>query len=192
LVAGFFRIFGSSYGFWSGSFFEDKFPDYTKEFCLIYAVGGIIGSLIAELIGGILGDSLESRCGAIKGLLSGLGTLLALAPLLYCFLFATSFYPSAFTLIANNFLGVWYGPSFTMINRILPPDLQGLGVGVWSLVGALGTATGTLLTGAMSDHFGKDRLGEILGIMIGVCYCISGPSFIIAGIIYSRRYARRD
>lgn len=123
LMAGFFRIFGSSYGFWSGSYFQARFPDYTTQYAMIYASGGIIGSLLAELIGGILGDGLEPKIPSIKGLLSGIGTLLAMPPLLYCFLFANDFYSSAFSLISNNFLGVWYGPTFTMINRIFPANL---------------------------------------------------------------------
>ena len=118
LIAGFARLFGSAYGFWSGSYFQSRFPDYSQEFSIIYAFGGICGSLFAELMGGLMGDHLETRFPKIKGLISCIGTLLAIPFLAVSFMFSKTFYLSALTLISNNFLGVWYGPTYTMINRI--------------------------------------------------------------------------
>lgn len=55
--------------------------------------------------------------------MSGVGTLAVVPLFLYSFYIAESFYACAFIMISNNFLGVWYGPTYTMINRIFPSNL---------------------------------------------------------------------
>lgn len=78
VLAGALRFFGGySLGFLSGGFFEDRYPDYTKEFSIMNAVIVIGGGLPASMIGGWMSDAWEERYPNIKGLISGVGALVS-------------------------------------------------------------------------------------------------------------------
>ena len=78
VAAGFCRFFGGySLGFLSGAFFEDRYPDYTTQFAYMNTVVVVGGGLPASMLGGYLSDRLEGRFGNVKGLIAGLGALVA-------------------------------------------------------------------------------------------------------------------
>ena len=78
VLAGALRFFGGySLGFLSGGFFEDRYPDYTKEFSVMNAVIVIGGGLPASMLGGWMSDAWEERYPNIKGLISGVGALVS-------------------------------------------------------------------------------------------------------------------
>ena len=90
----------------------------------------------------------------MKGLISGISTFISIPFLLYGFVIATSFYASALSLLTNSFFAVWQGPTYTMINRIFPSNVQGLAISMFALVSAIATSSGTFIIGALSDHVG--------------------------------------
>lgn len=84
LAAGFCRFFGGySLGFLSGPFFEKRFPDYASpQFSAMNAFVVIGGGLPASMLGGWMSDKFEDRIGSMKGLIAGVGALVA-APFIF-------------------------------------------------------------------------------------------------------------
>ena len=78
LLASFFRFWaGYSLGLLSGSFLEHRWPDQIENISISQAVTIIGGGLPASMIGGFLADKLEERAPSMRGLIAGLGALIA-------------------------------------------------------------------------------------------------------------------
>ena len=79
LLAVFFRgISSACIGFLSGAFFEQRYPDNLTEFSYMNTIVVIGAGLPAVVIGGWISDKYEERVGSIKGLIAGIGALIAL------------------------------------------------------------------------------------------------------------------
>ena len=86
VLAGALRFFGGySLGFLSAKFFEDRYPDYITQFSFMNSVIVIGGGLPASILGGWLSDRFEDRIGSIKGLVSGVGALIAVPFIIIAF-----------------------------------------------------------------------------------------------------------
>ena len=81
---------GYSIAFWGASFFTQVFPDQESLYSVMNAFVTICGGMPSSYIGGLLGDYFESDKGGkkfySKGLISGLGALIACIPITTCYL----------------------------------------------------------------------------------------------------------
>lgn len=81
---------------------------------------GLLAGGIGVTAAGIIGDKCEKRYPRIKGYLSSFGIFSTIPLIGTCYL-ADNFYLSFFSLVLTNILGeLWYGPSFSMINKMFP------------------------------------------------------------------------
>ena len=193
-LAGALRFFGGySLGFISGSFFEDRYPEYTNQFSIMYAVVVIGGGLPASMLGGYLSDVLEDRIGSIKGLISGCGAMAAIPFIIIAYAWQPSFWGSILAYYVAYFVAeMWYGPSHAQINNMFPSEYQGFAVAAFNLAGAIAGTIATLLLGYLKtsldtgdDQYNARVNGYILTGGVVFSYATCGPLFIISG----RKYA---
>lgn len=155
VAAGFCRFFGGySLGFLSGPFFEKRYPDYTQQFSIMNAVVVIGGGLPASMIGGWMSDKFEDRVGSVKGLIAGIGALVAVPFIVIAYGLQFGFWPSILSYYVAYFTAeMWYGPSHAQINNMFPSEYQGFAVAVFNLLGAVAGTIATLTLGALKSHY---------------------------------------
>jgi len=124
LAAGALRFFGGySLGFISGQFFEDRYPDYVTQFSIMNAVVVIGGGLPASMLGGYLSDRLEGRYGSVKGMIAGIGALVAVPFIVIAYGWQPSFWGSILSYYVAYFSAeMWYGPAHAQINNMFPSE----------------------------------------------------------------------
>ena len=193
-AAGALRFFGGySLGFLSGSFFEDRYPDYTNQFAVMNAVVVIGGGLPASMLGGYLSDRFEGQYGSVKGMIAGVGAISATPFIIIAYGWQPSFWGSILSYYVAYFIGeMWYGPAHAQINNMFPSEYQGFAVAVFNLSGAIAGTIATLSLGALKSHYDsgddeKDAVtnGHILTYGVLFSYLTCGPLFIISGLKYS-------
>ena len=151
VAAGALRFLGGySLGFLSGSFFEERYPDYTNQFAYMNAVVVIGGGLPASMLGGYLSDKFEDRYGSVKGLIAGLGALIAVPFILISFTLQPGFWGSIISYYFAYFTAeMWYGPAHAQINNMFPSEYQGFAVSCFNFSGAIAGTIATLALGAI-------------------------------------------
>ena len=199
MAAGFFRFFGGySLGFLSAEFFEHRYPDQTSLYSVMNAVIVIGGGLPASMLGGYLSDKLEGRIGSIKGLIAGVGALVAIPFIIIAYWCQFSFWSSILSYYVAYFVAeMWYGPSHAQINNMFPSEFQGFSVAVFNFFGSLAGTIATLTLGAIKDRVdggeGADPVekaridGYVLCGGVLFSYILCGPLFIISGMSYSKQ-----
>lgn len=65
------------------------------------------------------------------------------------------------------FAEVFFGPSYAQINMIIQPQIQGLAVAIFVLVGAISGSMVTFVLGALGDRYEIDENPEVLGKLLG-------------------------
>lgn len=70
-------IGGYSIGFWSPTFFQKKYPDYTEQYAFLNAFVVVVGGLTSSYLGGFVSDKYENSYPRIKGYISGFGALVS-------------------------------------------------------------------------------------------------------------------
>ena len=155
VAAGALRFLGGySLGFLSGSFFEDRYPDYTNQFAYMNAVVVIGGGLPASMLGGYISDKYEDRYGAVKGLIAGLGALTAIPFIIITFSVQPGFWGSIISYYFAYFIGeMWYGPAHAQINNMFPSEYQGFAVSLFNFSGAIAGAIATALLGVIRTAY---------------------------------------
>ena len=113
LAAGFCRFFGGySLGFLSGPFFEKRFPDHKDQFAYMNAFVVIGGGLPASMLGGWMSDKFEHKFGSMKGLIAGVGALVAAPFIFVSYTIQPGFWGSICSYYVAYFTAeMWYGPS---------------------------------------------------------------------------------
>lgn len=151
LIAGFFRFWaGYSLGFLSGKFFEHRYPDYNTTYSYAGAFVVMGGGLPASVLGGYISDKYEGKVGSIKGLIAGVGALIATPFIFIAYVIQPSFWGSIVSYYIAYFIGeMWYGPSHAQINNMFPSEFQGYAIAMFNMVGSVAGAIATLILSAM-------------------------------------------
>ncbi|ARS28722.1 MFS transporter [Sphingomonas sp. KC8] len=129
-------------------------------------------AFVSIFLGGFVSDRLSRRDQRWWPWTVAIGLLLA-APCLLAVLLVPD---PMVALVANGlytlFLSIWFGPSFGMVQSLVPPRMRGTATALVYLVNNIvGFGLGIQLTGLLSDslvHLGPDSLRYALTIMVGV------------------------
>lgn len=197
-MAGFCRFFGGySIGFWGATFFEKVYPNYSTYYSVGNAIISIGAGIPAELMGGYLSDKYEQRFPKIKAYIAGFGALTSCIFIVFVFIIQINFWVSIVCLyFAYITAEAWYGPSFSMINIILPSEIQGLAIAIFGLTGAISGALGTFILGILGDKYEIDqypeRTGPILGAAVLTSYISCAPFFLLTAREYSKILASKN
>ena len=90
----------------------------------------------------------------MKGLIAGVGALIAVPFIFIAYVIQPSFWVSIACYYIAYFIGeMWYGPSHAQINNMFPSEFQGFAVAVFNLFGSTAGALATLLLGWMSQNY---------------------------------------
>jgi MFS family permease len=121
-IASFFRFLGGySLGFLSATFFIHKYPGNENQYAYMSSVIVIGGGLPSSFVGGYLSDRLERRFPNIKGLISGVGALLACPFIFFTYIYQPPFWWAIGSYYIAYFLAeMWYGPAHAQINNLFP------------------------------------------------------------------------
>lgn len=113
IIASFFRFFGGySLGFLSATFFDHRYPENTTQFAYMNTVIIVGGGLPSSFLGGYLSDKLENRIPNIKGLIAGLGALVAVPFITITFIVQPGFWTAIVSYYFGYFFAeMWYGPA---------------------------------------------------------------------------------
>jgi MFS family permease len=125
-----------------------------------YGIGAVIGSLLLAA----MGDTEHKRTIAYGGL-----ALFSIAATLLSFIHHV---PFAFVFLVVAGLGVilFFATTNTVLQSVIPDELRGRVMGVWSLVFAGSTPIGSLLAGWIAGHWGVPaalRIGAAVILVAG-------------------------
>lgn len=155
ITASTFRFFGGfSIGFWSPSFFQNKYPDEKTYFSIANAFVVVVGGLTSSYVGGYISDKYEDRYPRIKGQLSGFGALASTIFIVITYTLQINFWVSMASLFCAYLTAeMWYGPAHAAVNRIFPSEFQGIAIAIFTLLGSLSGAAATYLIGFLGDKY---------------------------------------
>ena len=161
------------------------------------------GGIPASILGGYVSDKMEEKYPSIKGLIAGVGALVAVPFILVAYGFQPGFYYSiSFYFVGYFTAEMWYGPSHAQINNMFPSEYQGLAIAIFNLAGSITGTIATLLLGLLKTKFNTDCSDEctdlqeeenakmdgyILCAAVLVSYLTCGPLFIISGNKYGEQ-----
>mmetsp|Transcript_42203 Transcript_42203/g.40433 ORF Transcript_42203/g.40433 Transcript_42203/m.40433 type:complete len:104 (+) Transcript_42203:100-411(+) len=92
-----------------------------REYSIGMAIVLLGAGMPACYLGGLLGDKLEPKFKPVKGYLIGVGALIACIFLFTCYILQVSERVSLICLFCSYFFSeMWYGPFFSMVNRVHP------------------------------------------------------------------------
>uniref|UniRef100_A0A7S3CQ85 Uncharacterized protein n=1 Tax=Strombidium rassoulzadegani TaxID=1082188 RepID=A0A7S3CQ85_9SPIT len=195
-VAGFFRFMaGYSLGFWNKNYFQNVYPEKQLDYVLCYNLILFLGGVPSELIGGYLCDKYEPVIPGIKGLISAAGAFLGSIFIVFTFMIKSTF---AIQIVCFYFeyltAEVFFGPTYSQINKIVPSYIQGLAVAVFSMAGSISGSTATYTLGLLGDKYKSEGriqenpqiYGNVLGVamLIGYLGCI--PFFLLNSCEYAK------
>jgi xanthosine utilization system XapX-like protein len=90
--------------------------------------------------------------------------------------------------LAYLFAEVWLGITYSMINKTVPSNAQGLAIAVFHLIGAFAGSIATFLLGVLGDKFHAMQNPKVYGYLMGGAVLLSYigccPFFIWAGRLY--------
>ena len=158
-----------SINIFTGSFFIRKFGLSVAEVGMILAIGIGLGGVCGSLLGGWLADRFAGARGRSYALVPCLGTLSAGA--LFLVTFTRESWPVAlFFLIAGNVADVKSAPIYAAVQNMAPPHMRATAAaGAMLAMTGLGTGTGPLITGAISDSFAAKAFPTALGAFLDAC-----------------------
>ena len=113
LFASFFRFWaGYSLGLLSAHFFENRWPSEISNISITQAITIIGGGLPASIAGGYISDRFESTIPHIRGLISGLGALIAVPFIFITFIIQPDFWVSIVSYFIAYFAAeMWFAPA---------------------------------------------------------------------------------
>ena len=184
-------LFGSALRFcagftiavWVVPFYRGRFPtEIGTQFALLKAGVNGVGGAISAGGGGLLTDTLAAKDARAEQWVPALGSLLAV-PLWAATLNADSLTISLGYLFAEYlFAECWFGPTVATLQRVAPPDAQGLAQGAFNgltLVGNLAPlAIGVLV--ARDFNGAPLELPTLLQYSVGALYVGSAAAFVVA------------
>jgi MFS family permease len=135
-----------------------------------YGIGAVIGSLLLAA----MGDTEHKRTIAYGGL-----ALFSIAGTLLSFIHHVPF-AFAFLVVAGLGVILFFATTNTVLQSVIPDELRGRVMGVWSLVFAGSTPIGSLLAGWIAGHWGVP-----VALRIGAAVIL-----VAGGLLYNR--SRRE
>jgi MFS family permease len=169
-------IFGWSYSVLMPAFARDVLHLGEQGYGVLTAGSGI-GALIAALTIASVGHLLPSRTMALSG-------VWIFSVTLALFAFNRNFYCSILLLAAGGFgMVLYFSTSNTVLQTIVPNEMRGRVMGIWTLIFGGMVPLGSLQAGLMAD-----ALGTSTTIAIGAAICALAATVTLA--VVRRREAR--
>jgi len=169
-------IFGWSYMVVMPAFARDVLGRGADGFGILMSASGM-GALIGALVVATFGHRFTPRKLALGGVWLFSGALLAFA-------FARNFHVSlGFLFVAGFGMLLFFSTTNTVLQTIVPDDMRGRVMGVWSLIFGAMIPLGSLEAGAVANWFGT---ADALALGAIVC-AVSG---VVALLVIRRREAQ--
>ncbi|CAM9252164.1 unnamed protein product [Ascophyllum nodosum] len=170
---------GFGIGVWCAPFFRGRFPSFTSEFSVFNAFVVAAGGLTSSFLGGFISDKYSAQDPRVRAWVPMVGSILAV-PCWMGVVSGADFYVSLAFLLAEYVVAeCWFGPTVTILQESLPPNVRGVGQGVFSTLSAFGTLAPPLM-GALVQRGGFE-LQHVLLWTVGSFYAISAALFFFVG-----------
>src|SRR5436305_5813183 len=169
-------IFGWTYMVVMPAFARDVLGRGADGFGILMSASGM-GALIGALVVATFGHRFTPRKLALGGVWLFSGALLAFA-------FARNFHVSlGFLFVAGFGMLLFFSTTNTVLQTIVPDDMRGRVMGVWSLIFGAMIPLGSLEAGAVANWFGTP-----VALAIGAVVCAA--SGLVALLVIRRREAQ--
>jgi MFS family permease len=126
---------------------------------IVYLIGGVCGGLL----GGHVGDLVASNARNARLWMAAIIALLGAPIMFYGITRRAGFAPAALVAIAIGYgaFNTYYGPVYSSIQDIVPPNQRGFTMSVYFMAMYLcGASFGPLLTGRLSDYMARRAMNE--------------------------------
>ncbi|CAM9443933.1 unnamed protein product [Phaeothamnion confervicola] len=170
---------GYGIGVWSAPYFRGAFPGFEAQYAIINACVVAGGGVASSLLGGYLSDRFAAKDPRVRAWVPMAGSLLAIP----CWMGAVSeiggFYEAmAFLLVEYVVAECWFGPTVTILQGAVPPDVRGTAQGAFSTLTAFGNVA-PVVFGALTSQGAPLR--DVLFWGVSLCYAASAVAFFATG-----------
>lgn len=182
---------GLSIGVWSAPFFRmeyaDRVADYAVAQALITAVcgisSGLLGGFAADWLASSVGDDNPDKVG-VKLWVPVVGCVLA-TPAFYYSIHSGGSFETAMSCLALEYLiaECWFGPTINVLQTTVGPKIGGTAQGLFTLTGAIGNLTPSLLGFLYGEATGVEsnaELADLLTLFVCGCYIASAACFALS------------
>lgn len=173
-------------------FFTGVFPGTDKVFSYFKATLPFF-TIVNVGASGVLADYYETERGGkryrMRGFISAFATIIAIPTIYVTFILQPGFWACAGSLILDMTIGnQFFTLSFSMVNNILPVNLQGTGIAIFLFsLNISAIVSQFMLSGFTNGIKDNSKIGEILGWISIVSSLVSTPFFIIGGLKYEKK-----
>ncbi|CAM9915556.1 unnamed protein product [Ectocarpus fasciculatus] len=122
---------GFGIGVWCAPFFRGRFPSNSSEYAVLNAFVVAGGGLLSSFLGGVISDKYSVQDPRVRAWVPMAGCILAI-PCWIGVVTGTNFYVSLAFLLAEYIAAeCWFGGTVTILQEGLPPNVRGVGQGVF-------------------------------------------------------------
>ncbi|CAN0270584.1 unnamed protein product [Pylaiella littoralis] len=170
---------GFGIGVWCAPFFRGRFPSNSSEYAVLNALVVAVGGLLSSFLGGVISDKYSVQDPRVRAWVPMVGCILAI-PCWAGVVTGTNFYVSLGFLLAEYIAAeCWFGGTVTILQEGLPPNVRGVGQGVFSTLSAFGTLAPPLMGYLIQQ--GGFELQDVLLWSVAAFYAISAFFFFLVG-----------
>ncbi|CAB1106720.1 unnamed protein product [Ectocarpus sp. CCAP 1310/34] len=170
---------GFGIGVWCAPFFRGRFPSNSSEYAVLNAFVVAGGGLLSSFLGGVVSDKYSVEDPRVRAWVPMAGCILAI-PCWIGVVTGTNFYVSLAFLLAEYIAAeCWFGGTVTILQEGLPPNVRGVGQGVFSTLSAFGTLAPPLMGYLIRQ--GGFELQDVLLYTVAAFYAISALFFFFVG-----------